>query len=113
SGGILFEVAFKGAGRCAAVADVVADDAQGGDAAEAGGDGDIGRIAIPETETFIREQLPGEEGIGVVFAGRSDIAVAYEIGGGYLITGLELSQQMQEAVDLGIGEGFEAIVVQF
>ena len=106
-------MAFEGEGGSAAVANIVADDAEGGDAAEAGGEGDIGGVAIPETEAFIGEEFPGEQGAGIVFTGWGDIAMADEIGGGDAIGGLKPRQQVEEATDLRVGKGFEAVVIQF
>src|ERR1700722_12961587 len=77
--GVLLEVAFECEGGCAAVAGVVTDEAEGGEAAEIAGQGDIAGVGPPKAEAFIRQFLPGEEGAGVVLAGWGDVAVADEI----------------------------------
>lgn len=88
AGGILLEMTFECQGRCAAVADIVADDTQGGDAAESGGNGNIGGVAIPKTKAFIGELFPGKEGAGIVLAGGRDVAMTDEVRGGYAVRGL-------------------------
>ena len=112
AGGILFEMSFEGQGGRTAVPDVIANQAEGHEAAEVIGNGYAGGIVIPQAKSFIRQRFPGEEGAGIVLAGGCDIAMTDKIGRGDVVVGLEPGQQMQEAIDLCVGEGLEAVVVE-
>src|SRR5579872_329961 len=105
-------MAFEGHGRRAAVPDVITDEAEGGKGIEVGGNGNAGSIGIPETESFIRQLMPGEERARIILSPGGDIAMTDKVGSGDIVILLKAVKQVQQTGDLGVGEGFKAIVVQ-